>query len=78
MARLRSLLCASLLAAAHAAAETATCSDPLAASALPTPIVDAKALSDQARGRSSALAGSALTRACSHGADYEAVVYLRG
>ena len=51
MARLRSLLCASLLAAAHAAAETATCSDPLAASALPTPIVDAKALSDQARGQ---------------------------
>jgi hypothetical protein len=50
MARLRRLLlCASLLAAAHGAAETATCSDPPAASALPTPVVDEKALSAQAR-----------------------------
>ena len=48
MAVLRSLLCASLLAAAHAAVET--CSDPLAASALPTPVVDAEALSAQACG----------------------------
>ena len=60
MARLgRLLLCASLLAAAHAAAETATCSDPLAASALPTPVVDEKALSAQARRLGSTCAHSA-------------------
>ena len=53
---LRSLLCASLLAVARAAAESATCSDPLAASALPTPVVDAAALSAQARAYAAARA----------------------